>query len=198
MGERELQEALSNRAQERIHAAWQAAEAAVAAQRAETAAQRAALCAAMEKQSASAAAAERRTLLTATELAMRRQRLAAVTALEERLHALAVQLLGSLDGDERCRLWRALAGELPAAAWQRVIVHPDDRALARQAFPEALVIDEAALVGGLMTAMADGRIEIDNSLSGRLERAWSGLLSSLLAAINEEVAKGAAGSAPTG
>lgn len=198
MGERELQEALRNRAQERIQAAWQAAEAAVATQRAAAAAQRAALCAAMEKQSASAAAAEQRTLLTATELAMRRQRLAAVAALEERLHALAVQLLGSLDGDERCRLWRALAGELPAAAWQRVSVHPDDRALARQAFPAALVIDEAALVGGLLTAMADGRIEVDNSLSGRLERAWPGLLSSLLAAINEEVAKGAARSAPTG
>jgi vacuolar-type H+-ATPase subunit E/Vma4 len=198
MGERELQEALRNRAQERIHAAWQAAEAAVAAQRAEAEAQSATLCAAMEKQSASAAAAERRTLLTATELAMRRQRLAAMTALEERLHTLAIHLLGSLGGDERCRLWRTLAGELPAAEWQRVSVHPDDRVLARQTFPAALVVDDAALVGGLMAAMADGRIEVDNSLPGRLARAWPGLLSPLLAAINEEVAKSAAGPAPAG
>lgn len=198
MGERELQEALRSKAQERMQAAWQTAEAAVAARRAELDCRLEARRAAMHQQGAAVAAAERRGVLSAAERSVREQRLAALSALAERLHVLALQLLTGLDGAQRRRLWHALAGELPAAEWRRVQVHPDDLEPARQAFAAALVEGDAELAGGLVVATADGRIEVDNSFAGRLERAWPSLLTPLVAAAGEEADKGVAGSGPAG
>ena len=198
MGERELQEALRARAHKRIDAAWQAAEAAVAARRAAIEDQRQALCATMQRQLAGTAAAERRRLLAETERALRRQRLTALQALEGRLQALAGPLLAGLGDSRRHRTWAALAGELPAAEWQRVRVHPEDLDRARRAFPGAEVAVDATLAGGLVAETGDGRIVLDNSLAGRLAQAWPALLTPLAAAVCEEVDKDAAGPAATG
>lgn len=197
MGEHELQEALRGKARETIRELWQAAEAAVAEQRTEIAARQAALRDTAKRQLAAAAAIVRRDVLATAERAVRQQQLAAEQALQERLHAAAMRVLPELGAGDRQRLWRTLAAELPPVDWQRIRVHPDDLSAARQFFPMVEVTAEPALGGGLVAETADGRIVIDNSLTGRLARAWPDLLSPLFAAISEEVDKDAAGSAAT-
>jgi vacuolar-type H+-ATPase subunit E/Vma4 len=198
MGEHELQEALRVRTQEQIRLVWQTAEAAVTTRRAEVGEHQRAVLESMAQELATAAAGERRKVLAAAERKLRQQRLATVATLESRLHALAVQLLPGLGMAEDRRLWQALAGELPAAAWQHVRVHPEDLGQARQAFPAAVVEGDATLAGGLVATTADGRIVLDNSLAGRLQLAWSELLTPLLAAVCAEGDQGVAGPAPTG
>lgn len=198
MGEHELQEALREEAQARIRELWRAAEAAVARRRAETEEGLAALRGEAARREATAVAAVCRTVLTATRAEERRQRLAGEAQFEQRLHALAVRLLPELCATERCRLWQALANELPAAEWQRVRVHPDDLLQAQRTFPAAEVTADSALGGGLVAETADGRIVVDNSLAGRLEQSWPALLTPLLAAADEELDKDAAGSAAPG
>jgi hypothetical protein len=198
MGEHELQQALRVRTQERIRSAWQTAEAAVAARRDEVGRLRQTVLEQAARAVAAAAAGERRKLLAATEQKLRQQRLASLASLEARLQTLAVQLLPDLGMAERRRLWLALAGELPAAAWQQVRVHPNDFDQARQTFPNAQVEVDATLAGGLVAVSADGRIVLDNSLTGRLRQAWPGLLPALVKAVCTEVDQGAAGPTPTG
>lgn len=195
MGERELREALHRKTQEAVRQVWHAAEAAVAAQRAATAVQQAAARDATAEQLAATAAAVRRNVLAAAETAARRQRLAAEKALLERMYAIASHLLPALGGKQRPGLWPAFAAELPPADWQRIRVHPDDLAQARRLFPAAEVTADAALAGGLIAESADGRILADNSLAGRLERAWPDLTAPLLAAVCVEADSHAAGPA---
>jgi vacuolar-type H+-ATPase subunit E/Vma4 len=197
MGEHELQEALRGKARETIRELWQAAEAAVAERRAEIDARQAALRDTAERQLAAAAAVVLREVLATAERAVRQRQLVAEQALRERLHAAAMRVLPELGAGDRRRLWRTLAAELPPIAWQRIRVHPDDLSVARQFFPTVEVIAEPALGGGLVAETADGRIVIDNALTGRLARAWPDLLAPLFAAINEEVDRDAAGSAAT-
>lgn len=195
MGERELQEALRGKARERIRRIWRAAEEAVAARRAEIGAEQAILRERAEQEQAATAVVTRRNVLAAAALAAQQQCLVTEQRLRERLHALAGRRLPTLIDGARARVWQALAAELPAAEWQRIRVHPADLAVARQRFPTAEVLADAALGGGLVAEAGDGRIVVDNSLAGRLERAWPELLVPLFAAISEEVERDAAGAA---
>lgn len=198
MGEHELQEALRGEAQAQIRAIWQAAEEAVAARRAEVAVEVMALRNESVRRQAVARAAEQRVLLSAAELAARQRLLATETALLERLRRLAAKLLPALGATQRSRFWFALVAELPLIEWRRVHVHPDDLVLARQTFPAAEISSSPALGGGLVVETADGRIVVDNSLAGRLERSWLELQTPLMVTVHEEVDKDAAGSAPPG
>ncbi|MBW2476369.1 MAG: hypothetical protein JRE63_03480 [Deltaproteobacteria bacterium] len=74
------------------------------------------------------------------------------------------------------KLWTALHRELPQLPWTTVWVCAADEALAAAAFPDAQVIVEDALAGGLAVATKAGQIKIDNSLACRLKRAWPDLL----------------------
>lgn len=198
MGEHELQEALRREAQAKIRAIWEAAEAAVAARRAEVAAAAVALRAASARRQALALAEVQRTTRSQAEAAARQRLLTAESVLLERLQRLAMRLLPQLGAGERPRVWQALAGELPPGDWQRVQVHPDDLPLARTTFPAAEIAGAPELGGGLVVATADGRLAVDNSLAGRLERRWPELQIPLMAAIQEEVTKDAAGTVFTG
>lgn len=197
MGERELREALRGKAQERIRQIWQAAETAVATRRAAIGAEQAALRGAAEQQAAAAEELTRRNVLAAAELRARQRCLDAEQQVNARLRALADRLLADLVRNDRARLWQALAAALPAAQWQRIRVHPEDLPTAKAAFPSAEVTADPALAGGLVAETADGRIVVDNSLNGRLDRLWPELLAPLFAVINREVDRDAAGSATT-
>jgi len=196
MGEHELREALHGKALAQIHALWEQAEAEVAARRQDVAQQLADLRAEMNGRVAKTVANERRTALAAAELAARRQRLAAEAEFGKRLYLKATELLPSLLGTARSRLWLALAKELPAARWRQVLVHPDDLEPARQRFPEAVVETDPALIGGVVADADDGRVVVDNSLAGRLARAWPEMLTPLIDAVREEVDRNVAGPAP--
>jgi vacuolar-type H+-ATPase subunit E/Vma4 len=198
MGEHELREALRNDAQARIRDVWQVAEAALAERRAVVARQVAALREEAQRRLAATVAEERRTLLAAATLAARQQQLAAEAGLLDRLKALALRLLPGLCGEDRRRLWLALANELPAADWERIVVHPDDLETARLTFPMTEIVAAVALAGGLVAETAGGRVVVDNSLAGRLKQGWPGLQTALLAAVYEEVDRDAAGPTPAG
>jgi vacuolar-type H+-ATPase subunit E/Vma4 len=179
--------ALQQEGAERIRGLWQEAEATVAAQRQEFDAELARVHSATDRQIQAESAMLRNTLLFAAQGRAQKTRLHAEAALEQRLLLLARQLLPELAGDDRSKLWQALRGELPAAAWTAIAVHPADQGQAEQEFPEATITCDETLAGGLIATSADGAIRIDNSLSCRLLRAWPDLLPKLLGELRKLV-----------
>lgn len=179
MAEAELKTALRRAGEERIHSAWQEAEALVAERRAELEAACARLRDETDRQLQTGGSQLRNTLLFAARTRAMACRLQAEAALEKRLLALAGELLPELAESRRASVWAALCAELPRADWVTLRVHPADRALAVAAFPAALIEDDAALGGGLIATNADAIIRIDNSLACRLSRAWPDLLPQL-------------------
>lgn len=101
-------------------------------------------------------------------------------ALSDRLYALARTQLGQAGVGERAAWLAGLAAELPAAAWARVRVNPADAAAARALFPQAEIVADPAIPGGLEVSTADESVCIDNTLNTRLARAWSLLVPELL------------------
>ena len=64
-------------------------------------------------------------------------------------------------------------------------VNPEDRTAARSLFPQAEVIADATIAGGL--DVEDGPVRISNTLQSRLESAWPEILPGLMKEILEEV-----------
>jgi len=122
----------------------------------------------------------------AAEREARDIRMSARIALAERLHGLAIAELPNLRAQNPEKLFRALAAELPALAWQKVRVNPADETLARQHFPQARVECDTQISGGMETEAEGGRIRVNNTLEARLESAWPELLSGLIATILRE------------
>ena len=181
-----LIEALRRREAEDAQALWRevharadglrsAAETVVANERAALAAQTATLA----RRAALAIAAE-------ADRTARDAQLEAENALDGRLHALAPRELAWLRSEGGDALFAALAAELPARAWERIRVHPDDEAIARRLFPAAAVTGDPAVAGGLSAEADGGRVAVDNTLGARLDSAWADLLPSLIHSIRSE------------
>ena len=141
---------------------------------------------ATEKQSAATAQRIEQTAVAAAEHEAQDIRMSAAIALAARLHGLAVAELPHLRAQNPERLFSALAAELPARAWQRVRVNPADEALARQHFPQAQVVCDPQISGGIETEAEDSRIRVSNTLEARLEALWPELLSGLITALFPE------------
>jgi vacuolar-type H+-ATPase subunit E/Vma4 len=187
MSESELKIALQQEGAARIRGFWQEAEVTVAAQRQELDAELTQLHSETDRRIQAESAMLRNTLLFAAQGRAQETRLYAEATLEQRLLLLARQLLPDLAGRDRSTLWQALRGELPAAAWTAIKVHPDDQELAERDFPEATIACDETLGGGLVATSADDAIRIDNSLSCRLLRAWPDLLPQLLGELRKLV-----------
>ncbi len=125
-------------------------------------------------------AALRSSLLHAANIRARNNRLQTEEALGRRLEILARQCLQEIAEADRAALWQSLLAEIPAADWTLVRVHPADHERARNALPQAEVETDESLGGGMIVSTAGGRVQVDNSLSRRLERAWPELLPELL------------------
>lgn len=108
-------------------------------------------------------------------------RLRAEHSLSLRLHERARICLKQLTGDDGERIFRTLAAELPALPWHTIRIAPGDVALASGHFPNATIIADEAVAGGLKVATADGSLIVDNTLETRLERMWPDLLIQLMA-----------------
>jgi vacuolar-type H+-ATPase subunit E/Vma4 len=100
--------------------------------------------------------------------------------LAERLHGLALSLLPTAWAGERGELLAELAAELPAGDWGVVRVHPEDGTLVTTLFPEAEIVIDDQVLGGLAVTSRDGSVTIDNTLNTRLARIWSRLVPELL------------------
>jgi vacuolar-type H+-ATPase subunit E/Vma4 len=112
-------------------------------------------------------------------------RLRAEHALALRLHACACNALSSLYADDTERLFPLLAAELPSMPWQTIWTTPADTSRAAALFPDATIVADAALAGGIKAALAENSLSVDNTLETRLEKLWPDLLPQLLADIRE-------------
>ncbi|OGU17780.1 MAG: hypothetical protein A2076_10755 [Geobacteraceae bacterium GWC2_53_11] len=108
-------------------------------------------------------------------------RLRAEHALSQRLHERARICLKQLHGGKGGRIFRALVAELPVLPWHTIRVAPGDAALASAHFPDATIIPDETVTGGVKAATADGSLTVDNTLETRLERIWPDLLPNLMA-----------------
>ena len=105
--------------------------------------------------------------------------------LAERIYALAQTSLQMLNARNNESVFNALAHELPDCAWDEVIVHPDDRKLAKARFKENRITTDNTISGGLKAIGNHETIHINNTLEKRLERAWPLLLPQLIKHVKE-------------
>jgi vacuolar-type H+-ATPase subunit E/Vma4 len=110
----------------------------------------------------------------------------AATALAERLRGHARAELGRFRQEGADGLFEALATELPHRQWQRVSVNPADQQLARARFPQAEIVCNAGIAGGMVVEAEEGRIRVTNTLEARLETAWPDILPGLVEGILAE------------
>lgn len=189
MGSRELLAALNLRGEHKAREIWRRAEREAQQLRTEAEEQ-------LAREAGRLREDERRTaqeLIREAELdaerTARRRRVEVKHALVERLHQEARAGLKAVRGEAYEELFAALVAELPPLTWERVRVNAADRALARKYLAAAEIETDATIVGGLQVRDVTGRIQVDNTLEKRLERAWGALVPVLLA----EVEKGVAG-----
>ncbi|MGB5105018.1 MAG: V-type ATP synthase subunit E family protein, partial [Steroidobacteraceae bacterium] len=134
-------------------------------------------------------AARRRLEEAAGAEAARRSReiLAAATrTLADRLQVIARAALERLRQDAADGLFEALAAELPPRQWQLVRVNPADEQRARVLFPQAEIVGDAGISGGMTVEAEGGRIRVSNTLETRLDAAWPDVVPGLVAGILAE------------
>lgn len=122
----------------------------------------------------------------AAERKARELRVTAEVSLAQRLYRLALVSLQGLRQESPQRLFAALTAELPSRSWQRVRVNPADEVLARAHFPQAEVVCDEAIIGGMEVEADDGRIRVSNTLEARLQSAWPDILPDLIASVLAE------------
>ncbi|MDH3998915.1 MAG: hypothetical protein OET90_08750 [Desulfuromonadales bacterium] len=185
MGETELRKALQQQNAEQIEALWREAEAAIEAERQQGAASLQQLCEQDQRRLDDEIKALRSNLMFAAQTRALECRLHAEAALETRLQQLARKLLPALA--ETKGVWQALLRELPDIEWRDIEVAPAHEDLARKKFPAATLSVKKSLGGGLVVTGKTGTIRIDNSLEGRLLRAWPEMAPKLMLALHKEI-----------
>ena len=186
MGQEELKKALVGEAEERVRSLWSEAEAEIAELRDELAERdHLADIEAARKRQTALGALRTESQQRITEF-RRRACLEAESRLLERLQELAKLQLPSFVAQQREKWFAALVEELPEHAWQQVCVHPDDILQAEKLFVKAEVKADDGIIGGLIVKGEGGRLQVDNSLSKRLERLWPELISLLIGKIREK------------
>ena len=132
-------------------------------------------------------AAQAKAILADAESRAASIRLAAESALADKLFLLARSSLRHLRDAGYDGLFADLVRELPPGEWRRVVVNPADMALAARHFPNAEITPDPAVVGGLEVSEEGGKISIVNTLEKRAERAWPELLPDILRDIYQEL-----------
>ncbi len=189
MGKDELKKALIDEAEEHIRALWAAAEAEIDGLRGQVALQREEQAAKTARQLEKAVAELRTACHQQAVEEERRAILEAETDLAERMLGLARTLLPQMIAANRGFWLKCLVEELPDHPWEEVRVSPSDLDQAVELFPDAQVIPEEALAGGVIVTAGGGRLRVDNSLEKRLERRWPEILPTLFAEIRRKVAE---------
>ncbi len=115
--------------------------------------------------------------------------IAAEARLSDRLFGLARASLPRLRAEKRGELLPALARELPDFPWKKVTVNPADAGLAARLFPDAEIIPDGGISGGIDAAAEDGKVRVVNTLEKRLERAWEDILPGLVQEIKTLLCK---------
>jgi vacuolar-type H+-ATPase subunit E/Vma4 len=179
MGRQELEAALRREGEERARQIWTEAEVRVREERDALVRQLAVEKQAETSRMASREAAALEQAYVKARRASSLERLEAEQQLAQRLWQLALATLPELQ-DDTGKVFRRLANELPDGPWERVEVHPRDLPAARAILPQAELSEREELIGGLIAHTRDGRIVVINTLTRRLEQAWSELLPQIL------------------
>lgn len=107
-------------------------------------------------------------------------RLTAEKDMSVRLYRLALSVLSDLRDEGYSDISRSLVKELPLCKWEMVKVNPEDEKIAKEYFPDAEIITDSNITGGLEVQTKDGKIRISNTFESRLERAWMEILPALM------------------
>jgi V/A-type H+-transporting ATPase subunit E len=107
-------------------------------------------------------------------------RLAAEKDMSVRFYRLALSVLSDLRDEGYSDVFHSLVKELPSYKWEIVKVNPEDERIAREYFPDAEIITDSSITGGLEVQAKAGKIRISNTFEKRLERAWMEILPELI------------------
>lgn len=113
--------------------------------------------------------------------------LAAQEELSDRLYQEAVRSLSGLRAGSYVSVFRELIKELPDHHWQVVRVNPDDEEKAREYFPNAEIICDGGISGGLDVMEKGGTVRIVNTFEKRLENMWEDILPGLIKDVCKEI-----------
>lgn len=136
------------------------------------------------KRSAAAAAHEEHCIAEANSI-VRLQKLQAERALADRLYCLARSSLPGLRNVGYRDMFASFAQELPRFTWKTIRVNPADGALAREQFPDAEILFDKAITGGLEAISNEGQVKVVNTFEKRLERMWEEMLPEIMKEVME-------------
>lgn len=180
MGCKELIEALRREGEEKVRAIWQEAEAEAGKIRADDEERIKRMQEEYSRMQASAIKERIDPILSEAKQKADAIRLAAEKDMSVRLYLLALSVLSDLRDEGYSDIFRLLVKELPLYKWERVKVNPKDETISRKYFPDAEVITDNSITGGLEVQAKDGGIRISNTFERRLERAWMEILPVLM------------------
>lgn len=130
---------------------------------------------------------ERVRLLLEADRRAKKIRLISDDRLSARLYSLSVSSLRLLREKGYENIFSKLALELPHAAWHTVKVNPDDSDLARKRFPNATIVADTDITGGMEAEAEEGRVRVSNTFEKRLQGAWQQMLPALMDDIYRKV-----------
>jgi len=185
MGCEELIGSLRKEAEEKVREIWREAEEEAGKMRAGVSLRLETLR--QENASGSSSEVDRLKVLLDAENRARTIRLTSEDRLSARLYTLAVSSLQLLRGKGYEEIFHRLVLELPPLGWRAVRVNPDDSDLAKKFFPDAGIVGDRNITGGMEAETEEGGVRVANTFEKRLERAWPQMLPGLIADINREV-----------
>jgi V/A-type H+-transporting ATPase subunit E len=141
----------------------------------------------LENASGSSSEEDRQKVLLDAGNSARTIRLASEDRLSARLYILAVSSLHLLRGKGYEDIFHRLVLEIPPLGWHSVKVSQDDCDLARKFFPNAAIVADRNITGGMEVEAEEGWVSVANTFEKRLEREWPQMLPGLIADINREV-----------
>lgn len=107
--------------------------------------------------------------------------------LAERLYRISHASLHRLRNPDYQTSFRIMAEELPPLDWKTIRVNPEDAVIAREHFPEARIITDDSISGGMDVVTDDDKIRVINTLEKRLEHAWWEILPHILKDLHETI-----------
>ncbi len=187
MSYQELIDALRRECEEKAQKIWQDARAEAEATRAEVLRKACEMKESSGRERSSAARKRTDAILSEAGHTARVNRLKAEKELAERLYQAAAHSLNRLRDDRYGEVFLSLVHELPRGPWEVVKVNPEDGALARRLFPDAEILNEPGITGGLEVISGKGSVRVLNTFERRLERAWAEMLPEIMKDVYREI-----------
>ena len=169
-------ESLRSSGDDKVRALRSAAEEEAARVRADAAQRIAAIRQDHERERAAEVAKQADALLAEAKADARRMRIRTQRAMADRLARLAQASLPSLRNVGYEGVFESFVQELPRLTWRTVRVNPVDASLARAHMPDAEVLTDQGISGGLVALSEGGRVQVVNTFEARLERSWEDML----------------------